>query len=294
MYGVAGGLNHSAWLLSHQHAAFIYFWSQIFQSTHRPEGGRTWWDILFIGAQLLGMHTDVFWNFILLFDQNWANLGEKKELLIKLKSRQFGCHLTALAQGLVDLLSCTSCVLTHIPLHSLTSHLNRPLLPAFALLQHGKEEKKAKMPKKQKTKQPLHVPQSLLLARHDNTVSPSFVSLGHVRQRLLFYFHQRKRSPPYPKTCLFMEMVEGWGRKHSWGNAVEKVLARSDLLFAGGGVQPEAGVFFLQAWIKYALDVWRTLIYGWNARPSFFITSTRGVSFLKDSEGSWSLGSSKG
>lgn len=38
-------------------------------------------------------------------------------------------------------------------------------------------------------------------------------------------------------------MVEGWGREHSGGNAEEKVLARSDLLFAGGGVLPEAGVF---------------------------------------------------
>lgn len=71
------------------------------------------------------MHTDAFGNFILLSWpklRSWAKLGEKK-LLIKLKS-----HLTVLGRGLVDLLSCMSCVLTHIPLHSLTSHLSGPLL----------------------------------------------------------------------------------------------------------------------------------------------------------------------
>lgn len=277
------------WLLSHQHAAFIYFWWQIFRSARRP-WGRTWWDILFTGAQRRGMHTDAFGNFILLSWPKLSQFRREKELLIELKSLQSSDSVSPGACW--PLIMHVVCSDTHS-----STFINLPLeralameLPVYALLQHGKGKKKGGA----KKKQPLHVPRSPLLARHDNTVSPSFVSLGHVRQRHLFYFHQRKRSPPYPKTCLFMEMVDGWGRKHSWGNAVEKVLARSDLLFAGGGVQPEAGVFFLQAWTKYALDVWRTLIYGWNARPSFFITSARGVSFLKDSRGSWSLGSSKG
>lgn len=273
----------------------LFTFDHKFFSTHRP-WGRTWWDIL-MGAQLQGMHTDAFGNFILLSWPKLSQFRREDKLLIELKKSSVWLSSDSVSPGACwPLIMHVVCSYTHS-----STFINLPLeralalgLHAFALLQHGKEKNVEKAKKNKQKKRPLHVPRSSLLARHDNTASPSFVSLGHVRQRHLFYFHQRKRSPPYPKTCLFMEMVEGWRRKHSWGNAVEKVLARSDLLFAGGGVQPEAGVFFLQAWAKYAVDVWRTLIYGWNARPSFLITWARGVSFLKDSQRSWSLGSSKG
>lgn len=76
-----------------------------------------------------------------------------------------------------------------------------------APFQHGR--------KRESWKPPPHVPQPSLLARHDNAVRPSFFFLDPVRERHLFYYQQRKRSPPSPKTCLFMEMVEGWGENRA-------------------------------------------------------------------------------
>lgn len=61
-------------------------------------------------------------------------------------------------------------------------------------------------------KQPLYVPQPSPLARHDNAAYPSFFFLDPVRERHLFYYQQRKRSPPSSRLVFLWRRVEGWGK----------------------------------------------------------------------------------
>ncbi|KAA8579582.1 hypothetical protein FQN60_006675 [Etheostoma spectabile] len=103
-----------------------------------------------------------------------------------------------------------------------------------AQFQRGRKREKSKTA-------PPRSPQPSLLARQDNAVHPSFFFLDPVGGRHLFYYQQRKRSPSSQDLSFYGD-GRRWREKQSGGNAEEKVLARSDLLFAGGDVQPEAGV----------------------------------------------------
>lgn len=66
--------------------------------------------------------------------------------------------------------------------------------------------------KTQSRKLPLHVPQPSLLARHDNTVRPSFFFLDTVRERHLFYYQQRKRSPPSQRLVFLWRWLKAEGK----------------------------------------------------------------------------------
>lgn len=195
---------------------------------------------------------------------------------------QVGCLLTALPRACWPLMHVV-CSDTHS-----STFINLPLERVLALRMH-----RYNMAKGKSQKRPLHVPQPSLLARHDNTARPSFFFLGHVRQRHLFYFQQRKRSPPSPRLVFLWRWSKAEGE-----NTAEETQKRKfwqDLICCLlGEVCYQRQESFSGAWAKHALDVWRSLIYSWSACPRFFITSPRGVSFLRESQGSWSVGSRKG
>lgn len=76
-----------------------------------------------------------------------------------------------------------------------------------------------------------------------------------------------------------MEMVERLrGENRAEETQEEKVLARSDPLFAEGDALPEARSLSPGPSKICALDVLRTLIYSWSS--ALCMTSSRGVSFF--------------
>lgn len=108
-----------------------------------------------------------------------------------------------LCPGLVDLLSCMSCVVTHVPLHPLTSHL-KGFFACVAPLRRGRKRERRKLP--------LPVPQPSPLARHDNAVRPSFFFRDPVGERRLFYYQQRKRSPPSQRLVFLWRWSKAEGK----------------------------------------------------------------------------------
>lgn len=140
-------------------------------------------------------------------------------------------------------------------------------------------------------KQPLYVPQPSPLARHDNAAYPSFFFLDPVRERHLFYYQQRKRSPPSSRLVFLWRRVEGWGKTQSGGNAEEKLLLIS-VWFCGGKCASTCRCLSLSLYKICTLDVLK--IYSWSSCPSYCNTSLRGVSPFWKSLRSWSVGSRKG
>lgn len=118
-----------------------------------------------------------------------------------------------------------SCVMTHIPLHSLTWRSKRIWRSACK----HRQTKKKKKGKPQSPKLPLGIPWPSRLARHDNTDTvPRFSFSTLSGKGILFYYQQRKRSPPSQRLVFLWRWLKAEeGGKHSGGNAEEKPLARS-------------------------------------------------------------------
>lgn len=109
-------------------------------------------------------------------------------------------------------------------------------------------------PQRQKTtkKRPLCVPLLSLLARHDNTVSPSFFFLDPSRKGTCFIINSEREVRPPLKVLSFYGDVEGWVEE----SRVEETQRRKfwwDLIQClEADVLGEAGVC-LWSWIKYVL-----------------------------------------
>lgn len=127
-------------------------------------------------------------------------------------------------------------------------------------LQRGRKKKTHKGKKEKRKKWPLCVPLLSLLARHDNTVSPSFFFLDPSGKGTCFIINS-ERSPPSTKSLVFLWRRRRLsGGKQSGGNTEEKVLARSDPMF-GGRCARRGRSLSLKLDKICALDVLRSLIY---------------------------------
>lgn len=115
------------------------------------------------------------------------------------------------------------------------------------------QEKENQKGKKEKRKKwPLCVPLLSLLARHDNTVSPSFFFLDPSGKGTCFIINSEREVRPPLKVLSFYGDVEGWAEESRVEETQRRKFWRDLIQCLEADVLGEAGVC-LWSWIKYVL-----------------------------------------